>query len=139
MQLSSTEIKIPTEGFSDTRDITSKIQNLVTESQMKEGFVNLFVIGSTASISTIEYEPNLLKDIKERLEGLAPISENYHHHKTWGDDNGFSHVRATIMGPGISAPFSKGKLVLGNWQQIVVIDHDSQPRERRIFIQIFGQ
>jgi len=139
MEIQSTELRIPTSGFSDTLDITGKIQGLVTQSGLREGFVHLFIIGSTASISTIEFEPNLVKDLKERLEDFAPASGEYHHHKTWGDDNGFSHIRSTMMGPSMTAPFSASKLVLGTWQQIVVIDHDSQPRDRRIFVQIFGK
>lgn len=133
------KITLPTKGFSDIRDITSDVKSIVLESGIKDGLVNISVIGSTASISTIEYEPALVEDIRDQLEEFIPSTKHTRHSQTWGDDNGFSHIRATLMGPGITMPVSDGGLVLGIWQQIVVIDHDNRPRSREIFIQVLGE
>ena len=96
-------------------------------------------MGSTASVTTIEYEPALIEDMKEQLEDFASKTMQSRHSQTWGDDNGFSHIRATFMGPGMTVPISGGTVVLGTWQQIVVIDHDNRPRSRKIFIQVMGE
>ncbi len=130
---------IKTKGFSDIRDITAETQRIIQKSGIKNGLVNIFAVGSTASITTIEYEPALVEDIKEQLENFAPHAMHSRHSQTWGDDNGFSHIRATFMGPGLTAPVSDSTLVLGTWQQIVVIDHDNRPRNRKIFVQIIGE
>jgi secondary thiamine-phosphate synthase enzyme len=126
-------------GFSDMMDITGEVEKTVAESKLRNGIVTVFATGSTASISTVEYEPALVKDVQDRLENIAPRSMRSRHSETWGDDNGFSHIRATIMGPGITVPFTGGKLELGTWQQIVVIDHDNRLRSRRIVIQVMGE
>ncbi|OFW63252.1 MAG: secondary thiamine-phosphate synthase enzyme [Actinobacteria bacterium RBG_19FT_COMBO_36_27] len=133
------KITLSTEGFSDIRDITSDVKSIVLKSGIKDGLVNISVIGSTASISTIEYEPALVEDVRDQLEEFVPSTRHTRHSQTWGDDNGFSHIRATLMGPGITVPVSAGGLVLGTWQQIVVIDHDNRPRSREIFIQVMGE
>jgi secondary thiamine-phosphate synthase enzyme len=132
-------ITVSMKGFSDMRDITGKVGEVVAESAVKNGIVTVFATGSTASISTVEYEPALVKDVQERLEELAPRTMRSRHSETWGDDNGFSHIRATIMGPGITVPVSGGRLVLGTWQQIVVIDHDNRPRTRNVYLQVMGE
>ena len=132
-------INIPMQGFSDMRDITGEVEDVIHESKIKSGIATVFATGSTASVSTIEYEPALVEDVQERLEALAPRTMRSRHSETWGDDNGFSHMRATIMGPGITVPFVKGKLELGTWQQIVVIDHDNRSRSRRVFVQVMGE
>jgi secondary thiamine-phosphate synthase enzyme len=115
------------------------VSEIVAKSKAKEGCVNVFCCGSTAIVSTIEHEPNLVEDVKDALQKIAPYHGNYRHHETWGDDNGAAHVRATIMGPGITVPFSKGKLILGTWQQIAVLDFDTRPREREVVVQIVGE
>jgi secondary thiamine-phosphate synthase enzyme len=132
-------ITLPMQGFSDMRDITAEIEAIVEDSGVKNGIVTVFATGSTASISTVEYEPALVEDIRERLEAIAPRSMRSRHSETWGDDNGFSHIRATLMGPGITVPFTEGKLELGTWQQIVVLDHDNRPRQRSVFVQVMGE
>jgi len=132
-------ISIKTQGFSDIRDITSQVRAIVEKSGIRDGLVHVFVAGSTASVSTIEYEPALVQDMRDQLERFAPHTMHTRHSQTWGDDNGFSHIRATFMGPGLTVPLSKGELILGTWQQIVVIDHDNRPRTRRIFVQVMGQ
>jgi secondary thiamine-phosphate synthase enzyme len=130
---------VQTQGFSDIVDVTGKVASVINESGLKSGTATVFVIGSTASISTIEYEPALTEDVKEQLNQLIPSNLKTRHSETWGDDNGFSHIRATLMGPGITVPFADKQLVLGTWQQIVVLDHDNRPRSRKIFVQIIGE
>ncbi len=132
------QFTIQTKGFSDIKDITSDVQKIVARSGIKNGLVNIFAVGSTASITTIEFEPALVDDMKEQLEKFASKTMHSRHSQTWGDDNGFSHIRATFMGPGLTAPVSEGNIVLGTWQQIVVIDHDNRPRDRKVFVQIMG-
>jgi secondary thiamine-phosphate synthase enzyme len=133
------KINLSTKGFSDIKDITPEIKKIVSSSGINEGIANIFVIGSTASVSTIEYEPALVEDMRDQLEELISSSKRTRHSETWGDDNGFSHLRATFMGPGITVPFTGGNLVLGTWQQIVLIDHDNRPRSRDIFVQVMGE
>ena len=130
---------VQTQGFSDIVDITPNIEAIIAESEITDGVATVFVVGSTASISTIEYEPALTEDMKEQLNELVPSNLRSRHSETWGDDNGFSHIRATLMGPGITVPVSGGSLTLGTWQQIVVIDHDNRPRSRKIFVQVIGE
>jgi secondary thiamine-phosphate synthase enzyme len=133
------QFSISTKGNSDIIDITDWVRQIVSRSSVKNGLVNVFVVGSTASVSTIEYEPALVQDVRDMLEKIVPSDAESRHSQTWGDDNGFSHMRATLMGPGLTAPVSDGKVVLGTWQQIVVIDHDNRGRRREIFIQVMGE
>ncbi|UCF86704.1 MAG: YjbQ family protein [Nitrospiraceae bacterium] len=132
-------VSLNTKGYSDIKDITEEVRNIVQSSGIKSGFVNVFVVGSTASVTTIEYEPALVEDVREQLEKFAPHTMHSRHSQTWGDDNGFSHIRATFMGPGLTIPVADSSVVLGTWQQIVVIDHDNRPRTRKIFIQVMGE
>jgi secondary thiamine-phosphate synthase enzyme len=132
-------IALKTKGLSDIKDVTEAVQNIVRRSGIKNGLVNIFVVGSTASVTTIEYEPALVEDVKEQLEKFAPHTMHSRHSQTWGDDNGFSHIRATFMGPGLSVPVADSTVVLGTWQQIAVIDHDNRPRTRKIFVQVMGE
>ncbi|MFQ5647644.1 MAG: secondary thiamine-phosphate synthase enzyme YjbQ [Candidatus Aenigmatarchaeota archaeon] len=132
-------VTVQTKPDLDIVDITDRVAEIVQKSQLKSGFVNIFVPGSTASISTIEFEPNLVKDVKAAMERIAPSDIPYEHHKTWGDDNGKSHVRATLMGPGITVPFENKRLLLGQWQQLTVLDFDTKPREREIIVQLVGE
>jgi secondary thiamine-phosphate synthase enzyme len=128
-----------TRGFSDIHDLTADVRAVVARAGIEAGVVHVSAIGSTASITTIEFEPALVRDMEEALEKLWPRTMASHHSQTWGDDNGFSHLRASFMGPGITVPVHEGELVLGTWQQIVVIDHDNGPRERRVFVQVMGE
>jgi secondary thiamine-phosphate synthase enzyme len=132
-------INIQTKGNSDIIDVTEQVETILAESGVKNGIVCVSVVGSTASVSTIEYETALTTDFQEYLEQAVPSTKSTRHGDTWGDDNGFSHIRATMMGPGITIPVHKGKLVLGTWQQIVVIDHDNRPRGRAVFVQVMGE
>ncbi len=120
-------------------DITEQVQNCVSDSKLKNGAVTVFVVGSTGAVSTIEYEPGLLKDVPGALEKLAPSNEDYEHNKTWGCDNGYSHVRATLLGPSLTVPIVDEKLTLGTWQQIVFMNFDTRDREREIVLQMMGE
>ena len=132
-------ITLATEGFSDIHDLTVAVRDAVREADVTEGLVNVFNVGSTGTITTIEFEPALVRDMEEALEKLWPRDMRSHHSETWGDDNGFSHLRASFMGPGLTVPIHRGDLVLGTWQQIVVICHDNRPRQRKVFLQVVGE
>ncbi len=127
------EVELERDGMAD---ITYEVQKFVEESDKSEGAVLIFNIGSTGAITTIEYEPGLKKDFPRVMEKIVPYSDHYEHHKTWGDDNGSSHVKAAIVGPSLVVPFQNKKLILGTWQQIVVINFDTRRRKRRIALQI---
>jgi secondary thiamine-phosphate synthase enzyme len=133
------QITVSTQGFSDILDITDRVAEVVQKLPIKNGLVNIFVTGSTASVSTIEFEPALVEDFRDQLEKLAPHTMSTRHGDTWGDDNGFSHIRATFLGPSLTVPISDGELLLGTWQQIVVIDHDNRARSRKLFVQVMGE
>lgn len=139
MDIYSKEISITSEGFSEINNITEQVGQIASESGFIEGLIHIFPVGSTASVSTIEFEPALVQDMKDKLEEFAPKDQQTRHGDTWGDDNGFSHMRATMMGPGITVPLHKGKPVLGTWQQVVLINHDNRARDRRIFLQVLGK
>lgn len=139
MDIFSKEISINSEGYSEINNITAEIEKVARESGFREGMIHIFPIGSTASISTIEFEPALVQDMKDKLEEFAPKAQQTRHGQTWGDDNGFSHMRATMMGPGITVPLHEGQPVLGTWQQVVIFNHDNRKRERRIFLQVMGK
>ncbi|MEN8208643.1 MAG: secondary thiamine-phosphate synthase enzyme YjbQ [Candidatus Fermentibacteria bacterium] len=131
-------ITVSTDGFSDIIDITPEVQSTVSASGISDGIATVTVIGSTASVTTIEYEPALVEDMKELFEKMIPKDIRSRHSETWGDDNGFSHMRASLMGPGITLPVVDGSVMLGTWQQIVVVDHDNRPRKRNVRIQVSG-
>ncbi|HHE08100.1 MAG TPA: YjbQ family protein [Chlorobaculum parvum] len=135
----SDRIRLDTQGFSDIVDITREVKRIITESGLKSGIVTISAIGSTASVTTIEFEPALVEDFREKLQQLFPSTERRRHSETWGDDNGFSHPRASFMGPALTLPVSGGEVVLGTWQQIVFIDHDNRPRSRELFVLLVGE
>ncbi len=132
------EIKLTTRGPGDIIDITGEVQQAVAGSGLTSGAVTVFVPGSTGGITTIEYEPGLLKDLPEFWEKLIPSDRSYHHDETWHDGNGFSHLRAALVGPDITVPVVAGQLTLGPWQQIVFLEFDNKGRNRRIVVQIIG-
>jgi len=133
------EIVVQTKGEVDIVDITSDLQKIINNSKLKDGIACVFVPGSTGTITTVEYEPGLMKDIPRALQKIAPKGEHYDHHETWHDDNGHSHVRASLMGPGITIPIRNGKLIHGTWQQIVFIELDTRSRNRNLIVQIIGE
>ena len=131
-------ISLHTKGFCDIINITPNVLSILTQSSVADGLVTVFCPGSTGSITTIEYESGVLQDLKKALERIAPSDISYKHDERWGDGNGFSHVRAALMKPGISVPVVSRKLILGTWQQIVFIDFDNRGRHREIVVQIAG-
>jgi secondary thiamine-phosphate synthase enzyme len=133
------ELSFSTKGYSDIIDITSQVNEVVKQSSIREGLVCVSVIGSTASITTVEYEPALVEDVRDKLEEIFPSTQPTRHGDTWGDDNGFSHLRASFLGPSLTLPVVAEKVLLGVWQQIILIDHDNRPRQRKIYIQVIGE
>lgn len=128
-----------TSGFCDIIDITAKVREHIEKEKIKEGLVTVFVSGSTAALTTIEFESGLVQDLKEVVEKLIPSDRRYHHDDRWGDDNGFSHLRAALFGPSLAIPIENGRPVLGTWQQIVLLDFDNRPRTREIMVQLMGE
>ncbi len=139
MTVVTDDIKFRTKGNCDVIDITSQVVNIVGQSGVNNGTVTLFVAGSTAGITTIEYEPRLVGDFRDMWDRVIPQSIPYEHNKTWGDGNGHSHVRASVLGASLAIPFVNKKLTLGTWQQIVVIDFDNRARARELVLQIMGE
>jgi len=133
------EVHIKTRGEGDIVDITDLVEEVVEESGIRDGVAHIFAIGSTAAISTMEYEPGLKEDLPNALERIAPKNVEYKHHLRWGDYNGHSHVRATILGPSLSVPVRGGSLVLGTWQQIIFIELDVRSRSRRFMVTVMGE
>ncbi|MCG8379457.1 MAG: secondary thiamine-phosphate synthase enzyme YjbQ [Proteobacteria bacterium] len=140
MKISNHRIQLNTRGFTQIVDITSEVQELIAGEGMKNGSVLISAIGSTTGITTLEYEPGLVKhDIAAMMDKLAPYGVDYEHNKTWGDDNGASHLRSALVGTSQTIPFENGNLMLGTWQQIVFIDFDTRPRNRQVVVQITGR
>jgi len=137
--VASRRVKFSTKGEVDMIDVTRMVQRAVEESGLKRGIVTVFVPGSTGAVTTIEYEPGLLKDFPKVLERVAPKGEEYEHHLRWHDWNGHSHCRAALLGPSLTVPFEDGRLQLGTWQQIVFVELDVRPRERELVLQIIGE
>jgi secondary thiamine-phosphate synthase enzyme len=128
-----------TSGFCDIIDITAKVREHIEKEKIKQGTVTVFVSGSTAALTTIEFESGLVQDLKEFVEKLIPSDRRYHHDDRWGDDNGFSHLRAALFGPSLAIPIENGRPVLGTWQQIVLLDFDNRSRTREIMVQLMGE
>ncbi|MDI6874159.1 secondary thiamine-phosphate synthase enzyme YjbQ [Candidatus Solincola sp.] len=139
MPVYTTSLELSTRGGSEIIDITGKVQESLTGSRLREGLVTVFVPGSTGGVMTLEYEPGLVRDLGEAFERLAPREGAYHHDRTWGDGNGYSHVRASLVGPSLSVPFREGRLILGTWQQIAFVDFDNRPRRRVLIVQVMGE
>ena len=139
MQIITKEINFTTSGTDDIKDITTKVQSELENADLENGTVTLFVIGSTGALTTVEYEPGLIKDLPEFYEKIIPRKKSYAHDLTWGDANGYSHIRASLQGPSLTVPFSKGKLLLGTWQQIIFLEFDNRPRKRRVVLQFIGE
>jgi secondary thiamine-phosphate synthase enzyme len=131
-------LSFKTGGETDVIDITRQVSKKVSESRVTEGQVLVFVPGSTASVTTIEYESGVVQDLKEAVERLAPRGIFYRHDARWGDGNGYAHVRAALLGPSLTVPVASGRPVLGTWQQIILVDFDNRPRERKILVQVSG-
>jgi len=133
------KISLQSQGNCDIIDITPEVQNQLAETDIKDGTVTLFISGSTAGITTIEFEPGLISDFKKMWQRNIPQDIPYEHDRAWGDGNGHSHVRASLLGASLVIPFSGRRLTLGTWQQIVVVDFDNRARSRQIVVQIMGE
>ena len=131
--------ELATRGQDDAHDITDLVAAALAESGVRSGIVTVFVVGSTAGVTTIEFEPGAVADLNRLFEDFAPRHAVYRHHLRWGDDNGSSHVRAALLGPSLTVPFTDCKLLLGTWQQIMLIEFDTKPRKREIVIQVVGE
>jgi secondary thiamine-phosphate synthase enzyme len=132
-------IHLRTQGSNDVHDITGAVSDVVQSSQITQGIATAFVPGSTAGITTIEYESGAVEDLRRAVERLVPSGMHYDHDARWGDGNGFSHVRAALLGPSLSVPVAGGALALGTWQQIILIDFDNRPRQREVIIHVVGE
>ena len=132
-------ISLHTQGKTDIIDITDQVASKVAGSGVSNGTVSIFIAGSTAGLTTIEYESGLIADFQTLWNRIAPESIRYDHNERWGDGNGYSHIRASLLGPSLTVPFTNRKLVLGTWQQIILVDFDNRPRQRQIILQIMGE
>lgn len=139
MKIFTAKLTQKTQGFCDIIDITAKVREIVEKEKLQRGQVTLFVSGSTAALTTIENESGLVQDLKEFVEQLIPSNRRYHHDARWGDDNGFSHLRASLFGPSLAVPIENGRPLLGTWQQVVLLDFDNRPRTREIIVQLIGE
>jgi len=136
MPVRNEKFLLSTRGFTDIIDITRKVVDCIKIGTEKNALVHVYVVGSTAGLTTLEYEPGLVKDLPEALEAIAPINKIYEHDTKWHDGNGYAHVRASIVGNSTMIPLMDGALVLGQWQQVVLIDFDNKARTRTIYVQI---
>ncbi len=139
MAIVTDTLTVPSRGDTDIIDLTAKVQEVVRRHGFSEGQALVFVAGSTAGLTTLEYEPGLLQDLPAAFERLAPRGLRYAHEDTWHDGNGHSHVRASLLGPSLTVPFREGRLLLGTWQQIVLLDFDNRPRKRELVVQLSGE
>jgi secondary thiamine-phosphate synthase enzyme len=139
MKIQTERLSVQTKGFSDVHDLTPRLRRLVEHSGIDAGTVVVFVPGSTASVTTIEYEPGAIEDLRRAIERLAPQSMQYDHNARWGDGNGFAHVRSALLGPSVSIPVVDGSLALGTWQQVILVDFDNRPRSREVILQCSGE
>jgi len=139
MKVVTKDIALKTKGDPELVDLTGRIEEILKKSNLKDGAMTVFIVGSTAAITTFEYEPGLVKDMQDIYEKIIPRARHYNHDETWGDANGFSHIRAALQGPSITIPFEDGTLALGRWQQVVLAEFDNRSRERRIVVQMIGE
>ena len=137
--MTTAHLSLDSRGHGHILDITSEVAEAVRESDLSQGVATVFVTGSTAGLTTVEYEPGLVHDLTAAFERLYPKAMEYRHHETWGDDNGHSHVRASMLGPSLAVPFVDRRLTLGTWQQIILVDFDTRPRSREFVVQMIGE
>lgn len=139
MKVITTTLSVHTKGHTDILDLTPRVEEALKQSGVREGTVTVFVSGSTAGLTTIEYESGVLEDLKQAIARMAPEGIPYAHDQRWGDGNGYAHVRAALLGPSLAIPVARGELALGTWQQIVLLDFDNRARKREILLQILGE
>ncbi len=139
MPVESAGFSLKMQGFGDIADVTAQVAEAVRNSKLSDGIVNVSIAGSTAGITTIEYESGVVWDLQEAIERIAPQGMGYQHDARWGDGNGFAHVRAALIGASLSVPFTDKRLGLGTWQQIVLLDFDNRSRSRQVYLQMVGE
>lgn len=139
MTVHSGSIRVRTSAGDEVLDVTEEVQRVVSESGVSDGLACVFVVGSTAAVTTVEHEPGLVADLRAAMDRLYPKGEDYEHHRRWGDGNGHSHVRASMIGPSLTVPVVGGRLLLGTWQQVVFMEMDVKPRSRDIAVQVVGE
>jgi len=133
------QLQFQTQGDAEMQDITGAVLEVVDTSEVKEGIVTIFCPGSTSAVTTIEFESGALADLERLFDEIAPQDREYQHNLRWGDGNGHSHVRAALLGPSLTVPLINGRLTLGTWQQIIHVDFDNRPRQRKIIVQVMGE
>jgi secondary thiamine-phosphate synthase enzyme len=138
MRVATSYLELSTTKEDEIIDITGRVEEALASSGLQEGIATVFVTGSTAALTTIEHEPGLAEDFPAMMGRLAPKGMKYEHHRKWHDANGHSHVKASLLGPSISVPFTAGRMALGEWQQIVLVEFDIRPRDRKIVVQLIG-
>ena len=139
LNIHTAKISEQTAGFCDIIDVTPKLRAELEKTSIQKGLLTAFITGSTAALTTIEFEPGLIQDLKEFVERWIPSDCRYHHDDRCGDDNGFSHLRASLFGPSLTVPIENGQLCLGTWQQVILLDFDNRPRSREIVVQLMGE
>jgi secondary thiamine-phosphate synthase enzyme len=139
MPVKTTSISISTQGNADIQDITDQIARNVLQSGLKNGTVTIFCPSATSALTTIEYESGALSDLRRFFDETIPVNREYAHNERWHDGNGHSHVRAALLGPSLTIPFVEGQLTLGTWQQVVYVDFDNRPRQRKLVVQVIGE
>lgn len=139
MVVGSGSISLKTGAKDEIVDITDRVQEIVSKSRVRNGLACVFVVGSTAAVTTVEHEPGLVTDMMDAMDRLYPKDVNYDHHQRWGDGNGHSHIRASFVGPSLTVPVVDGELKLGTWQQIVFMEFDNKPRSREVTVQVVGE
>ncbi|MFH1313205.1 MAG: secondary thiamine-phosphate synthase enzyme YjbQ [Candidatus Eisenbacteria bacterium] len=139
MAVKTFDMHLSTKGFGDMIDVTQQVQDLVKKSRLTEGIATVFIPGSTAAVTTVEYESGAVSDLKDAFDRLVPTDMTYAHNERWGDGNGFSHVRSALLKTSLTIPFTGGNLMLGRWQQVTVVDFDNGTRDRRVIVQVMGE
>ncbi|MFH1092519.1 MAG: secondary thiamine-phosphate synthase enzyme YjbQ [Candidatus Omnitrophota bacterium] len=139
MEIKTQILRHKTKGAGDMVDITADIRKALGNASLQEGLISVFVVGSTASITSFEYEPGMISDMRDLYERIAPSKKHYLHNETWNDANGFSHVRAALQGAGMVVPFQEGNMLLSTWQQVVLTEFDTRPRDREIILTFIGE
>ncbi|MBM3813523.1 MAG: YjbQ family protein [Acidimicrobiia bacterium] len=132
-------IRLSTRGGTDVVDLTAQVEQIVTASEIRQGMVNISGVGSTLAITTIEFEPGAVSDLKRALEQIAPANDNYAHNARWGDHNGYAHLRSALMGTSKTFPVRDGSVHVGTWQQIILCDFDDRPRQREVVVTVYGE
>jgi len=138
MAIKTSTIRVKTSSLTDIIDISGQVEKIVSKASLPNGMTHLFIAGSTAALTTIEFESGVVNDLRKAIERIAPQNITYEHDRRWGDGNGYAHVRAALLGPSLTIPLVNGKMLLGTWQQVVLCDFDNRPRTREIIVQVLS-